>query len=218
MPVRKIPRNHLKVTGAFATTKADRSVAFESLLEREYMLLLEFDDRVASIEEQPVRVPVPGVPKGYVPDVLVRHHPIAPGAAPEVLLVEVKHTSDLAKNVEKYKAKFEAAERYAAARNWRFVIVTEKDIRTPRLSNLFYLKGYRRNPIHERHAQVIKDCLRAGGDKTIGELLNKACSVSGEEPLALTSTAWTLIAHKHIKVDLDAPLNLATKVVRGACK
>jgi hypothetical protein len=215
MPVRKIPRSHMRVTGAFATTKANRSVSFESPLERDYMLLLEFDDRVASIEEQPVRVPVPGTPQGYVPDVLVHYHPATPGAAPEVVLVEVKHTSDLARNHDKYKAKFEAARQYAAERNWRFVIVTEQDIRTQRLQNLAFLKGYRRNPIPTEHATVIDACMRSAIDMTLGDLLAKAHQASSIAVPVLTGAAWTLIAHRRIKVDLDSPLSLATKIAQG---
>lgn len=45
---------------------------FESLLEKDYLLLLDFDDTVETFEVQPVRIPVPGVRNGYVPDVLVR--------------------------------------------------------------------------------------------------------------------------------------------------
>lgn len=71
MPVRKIPKNHLVVTGSFASRKNAQMDGFESLLEKEYMLLLDFDEHVERFEVQPVTIPVPGVPKGYTPDVLV---------------------------------------------------------------------------------------------------------------------------------------------------
>ena len=45
MPVRKIPKNHLHVTGSFASRKNGLMGSFESLLEKEYMLLLDFDGR-----------------------------------------------------------------------------------------------------------------------------------------------------------------------------
>jgi hypothetical protein len=45
--------------------------AFESPLEKEYLLLLEFDETVERFVVQPVTVPVPGVVRGYTPDVLV---------------------------------------------------------------------------------------------------------------------------------------------------
>lgn len=74
MPARKIRKNHLTVTGSFASRKDGSVGSFESLLEKEYMVLLNFDDAVESFEEQSVNIPVLGVPRGYTPDVLVHFH------------------------------------------------------------------------------------------------------------------------------------------------
>lgn len=52
MPVRKIPKNYLFVTGRHATDLSPEMVEFESILEKEYMLLLDFDPRVAGYEAQ----------------------------------------------------------------------------------------------------------------------------------------------------------------------
>ena len=139
MPVRKIPKNHLVVTGGFASAKADRMIGFESLLEKEYMLLLDFDETVAGYEEQPIRVPVPGVPRGYVVDLLVRFR--HPDMRPQ--LVEVKPQEFLDRYVNEYAPKFAAAEAFCAEREWTFIKKTEVDIRTPRLANLKFLRAYR---------------------------------------------------------------------------
>ncbi len=77
MAVRKIPKNYLFVTGGFSSQKSESISGFESLLEKDYLLLLDFDDSVESFEVQPVKIPVTGVRNGYVPDVLVKYHPNA---------------------------------------------------------------------------------------------------------------------------------------------
>ncbi|MFZ6751978.1 hypothetical protein ACO0KY_01285 [Undibacterium sp. Dicai25W] len=64
MLVRKTPKNRLVVTGSFASSKNGQMDAFESLLEKEYMLLLEFDERVLRFDPQPVAITVPGITKG----------------------------------------------------------------------------------------------------------------------------------------------------------
>ena len=110
MPVRKIPRNHLVVTGRLASAKAERMIDFESLLEKDYMLLLEFDDEVEIFEEQPVNIAVQGVPRGYTPDLLV-HFKAHLHRPPQ--LVEVKPRSYLEKYAEEYAAKFAAAKAIA---------------------------------------------------------------------------------------------------------
>ena len=99
MPARKIPKNYLFVTGGGSSRKNDEMDAFESLLEKDYLLLLDFDDTVAAFEVQPVRIPVAGVPKCYVPDVLVKYLPDPQaGLVRNPSLVEGKHTDDLARN------------------------------------------------------------------------------------------------------------------------
>jgi hypothetical protein len=114
MPVRKIPKNHLVITGSFASRKNAEMDAFESLLEKKYMLLLDFDERVERFDSQPITIPVPGVAKGYTPDVLVHYRPDPEsGEVPKPLLTEIKHTDDLHRDAEKYAPKFLAAERFA---------------------------------------------------------------------------------------------------------
>jgi hypothetical protein len=131
MPVRKIPENYLGVTGAFPSAKNDRALGFESPLERDFMIQLEFDPEVASFEEQPVRIPVVRKgkrPVGYVPDVLVHYHPGRNGRRRKPVLTEVKKRTDLEKNKAKYAAKFAAARKFAAERGWEFRIVSEEEI------------------------------------------------------------------------------------------
>ena len=144
MPVRKIPKNYLFVTGGYSSRKNEEMDAFESLLEKDYLLLLDFDDTVEAFEVQPVRVPVAGVPKGYVPDVLVRYLPDPQdGTARKPRLVEVKTTEDLLRNAEKYAPKFAAARQCAEERGWEFKTVDQTEIRGPRLANLKFLREYR---------------------------------------------------------------------------
>ena len=70
--------------------------SFESLLEKEHLMLLDFDDEVESFEVQPVRIPVTGVRNGYVPDVLVKFLPDSEtGEIRRPLLAEVKHSDEL---------------------------------------------------------------------------------------------------------------------------
>ena len=103
MPVRKIPKNHLLVTGGYSSRKNREMDPFESLLEKDYLLLLDFDDTVERFETQPVRIPVPGVPNGYVPDVLSFYFPCPrTGAIRKPLLVDVKHSDELKRNEQKY--------------------------------------------------------------------------------------------------------------------
>ena len=54
MVARIIPKNYRNVTGRLASPKNRRLVGFESMLEKDFYLLLEFDINVETFEEQPV--------------------------------------------------------------------------------------------------------------------------------------------------------------------
>lgn len=208
MPVRKIPKNYLGVTGGFASAKNSHMLGFESLLEKEYMLLLEFDENVESFEEQPVNIPVPGVIRGYTPDVLVRYRvdPIS-GAIRKPLLTDIKHTSDLQKNADKYRNKFAAAEQYSFDRDWDFRVTTQNEIRTPRLANIKFLRAYRNVVLAERDCAELIQLTNALGGFTSSKILLDKIATSDEARLHWLPVIWHLVLNRRLTVDLDVPFS-----------
>jgi len=215
MPVRKIPKNYLGVTGAFPSRKNGRALGFESLLERDYMIRLEFDEGVESFEEQPVRIPVVGKgrrPATYVPDVLIRYRRARNGRARRPVLAEVKKQADLDKYKEKYAPKFAAARKFAAERGWEFRTVTEKDIRTPRLPNLKFLREYHLiDPEPGATDRVLKAVRAMGGAPGFQALINEMHDTDAGR-LATIPVIWHLVAIGVLHVDLDRPINNETVV------
>lgn len=208
MTVRKIPKNYLVVTGSFASRKNPQMDAFESLLEKEYMLLLDFDERVEWFDAQPVTIPVPGVAKGYTPDVLVHYRlDLESGEIPKPLLTEVKHTDDLRRNAEKYAPKFQAAERFAHEAGWEFRVTTQLDIRTPRLTNIKFLREYRNiEPAQADQDQVLELVRCADGAASPGHIL-KCLAASDDDSLHWLPVIWHALLHRRVVADLDKPLN-----------
>lgn len=199
MPVRKIPKNHLVVTGGFASAKVDRMVAFESLLEKEYMVLLDFDETVDHYEEQPVRIPVPGVPQGYVVDLIVYRKKGLP-----TRLVEVKSQEFLDRYATEYAAKFAAAEAYCKDRGWEFIKKTERDIRTPRLANLKFLRAYRKFFPTMAQRQSVRDVMtRLNGQSTSEQVLTE---LSSHEREVWLPVLWHMLLCGDLISDLDVPL------------
>ncbi|NMM29231.1 MAG: heteromeric transposase endonuclease subunit TnsA [Glaciimonas sp.] len=219
MPVRKIPKNYLCVTGSFASRKNGQMGGFESLLEKEYMLLLDFDDSVERFEEQPVTVPVPGVVKGYTPDVIVhfRADP-ATGQTRPPLLTEIKHSDDIKKNAEKYAAKFAAAKQYAIERGWEFGLTTEKDIRTPRLANIKFLREYRNiAPAEEDCARVIRLMGDADGTSSVQNLLEQLAATDDDQ-LYWLPVIWNLVLQRQLVTNLDVSMgdNISLHLPEGS--
>lgn len=206
MPVRKIPKNYLLVTGGYSSRKCDDMGAFESLLEKDYLLLLDFDESVEAFEVQPVRIPVAGVPKGYVPDVLVKYCvDTQTGVAPKPSLVEVKHSDDFARNAEKYAPKFAAARQYAEQQGWEFMTKDQNDIRTPRLANLKFLREYRNVTPSDDDVQVVLNAVGEEGCGTTSEVLLNILAATEDERLHWLPIVWSMVLTCHLGTDLDTP-------------
>jgi hypothetical protein len=203
MPSRKIPKNHLFVTGAYASSKSDVMIGFESLLEKEYMLLLDFDPTVEKYVEQPVTLPVPGKSRRYTPDLLVTFRENSTGHRPPAQLIEIKTTADLARKAEDLAPKFAVAEQYAADRGWIFLKKTELDIRTQRLANLKFLRRYRSlSPPPEEVANVIERLAALGGSSQLQTLLDLLGSTL-EEQAQWTPVLWHLIVSGQVLFDMN---------------
>jgi hypothetical protein len=215
MPVRKIPKNYLSVTGVFSSAKNGKSLGYESPLERDLMILLEFDDSVERFEEQPVKIPLAingKKSKSYVPDILIHYFPLESGQAKRPVLGEVKKTDDLKKNKEKYAPKFDAAASYAAEQGWEWHIFTEKEIRTPYLDNLKFLRQYHSEvPDDEPAQEIIAFFQNARGLVTPDLLLQKLCPTESRI-LKLSPAIWHLISTKRIMTDLKKPLTMKSRL------
>ena len=200
MPVRKIPRSHRNVTGRVVVDGA-RSVAFESPLERDFALLTQFTPGFVGIEEQPVRIPLTSG-RHYTPDFLVTWQ------VPQVPdLVEVKPEAKLDTVADKRNV----AERFAAAHGWRFRVVTERDIRTPRLANARFLLPFRGRVPDAGYTARLFGLLQASPKPLPLEKM-VAIAAPDEERAQLLPTLWHLVSTFRISVDLDHPLTMASMV------
>lgn len=206
MPVRKIPKNHLVVTGRHASSKSVGEADFEALLEADHLILLDFDQSVRSYEVQPVRIPVPAKKTNYVPDALTHFHPDASGATRASELIEVKPDVLLKKHRADYAPKFDVARAFAEERGWTFVVKTEREIRTPRLDNLKFLRRYRSMHAAPDDAEWIARRLAALGGHASEARLLAADVVGVDERLRLLPALWNLVVTGRLIVNLDKPL------------
>lgn len=207
MPVRSIPRNHRSVTGR-QPVAGQRTVCVESSLERDFALLCQLDPAFAGIEEQPVTIPVPGG-RRYTPDFLVTWREPKPTD-----LVEIKYQSDLAAQAEILAPKFAAAETYAHERGWRFVVATEREIRTPRLANATFLLPFRSRSLDPGLCTRLTKALARLGSSSAEELLQTAFSLPNDRGVALPAL-WRLIADFRIRANLDEELTMTTMLTPG---
>jgi hypothetical protein len=189
---------------------------FESSLERDLFIILDFDQRVASFEEQPLRITFTdeqGHLRIYTPDVLIYYYPDpVTGYQKPPLLGEVKYRNDLFKNWKELKPKFKAARAYSREQGWqRFRIFTEAEIRTPYLDNAKFLRGYIRTELVPDEVRMLLDTLTTLSIATPQSLL-LACSEDMMRRAGLMPVLWRLIADNHIGCDLDERLTMESAI------
>lgn len=196
-----------KNIGKTPSLKAGRPVWWESLLERDYIVLLEFDPDVVTFVEQPLRVhySFEGRVRRYTPDFLVERKN-------KWQVVEVKSkekASSEAFRLFRLSAEPEilkGARRFMAADDERaceFVVATEDKIRVqPRLENIKILRGYAGTPFLPGHAVLCRRFLRENEGTSIADLV-AALSDKG----VTLPVAYSLIHHGILAVDFNSPLD-----------
>lgn len=209
MAVRKIPRSYRNLTGRVAIAKQENSAAFESPLERDLYVLLDFNPAVASIQHQPFRIDYMRADERfthYTPDALIFYRP---EYKRKPVLCEVKPYEQLRKDWSDLRPGFKAAVSMCRREGWIFHIYTENQIRTPYLQNARFLRAYRDVAPDELRAERVRGYLRKSKEATLGSLLTHFCPQESARG-AWLSLVWHLIATGRLQADLQSPLGYSS--------
>lgn len=190
------------------------AAGFESSLERDWLICLDFDPDVELILEQPfsLNYEIDGSALRYTPDVLAQYRE-RNGSVP-VVVFEVKPYEELRAEFAKYRQRFKQMVRHCRERGWRFKIVTERDIRTPYLSNAKFLRKYRKLTSQTLYKEQLLYSMKALGPTTPQGLLAMAY-LHEEKRMAALTELWRMVAHREINAELDKPLTMQSTIWLG---
>jgi hypothetical protein len=166
-PVRRpgVYQRQRHMPGRWFSTTAGRFLEYESLLERDWMLLMDFDREVESICEQPLHLHYvkDGRSARHVPDLLVWR-------AGEPELCDVKSEERVADPV--FLAQVRAMELACAEAGFGYRVLSEPDRQL--LVNVRWLAGFRERPADPDGERSRMVSVLAVGPRTIGEVLSGA--------------------------------------------
>lgn len=217
---RKIPLGRQSLTGYLPLRPGitgrsgigGTDLAYESRLERDALVLLQFDHQLAVLVTQPFTIAYQheGKAARYTPDIGATW--IVEGCSPygyRTMIFEVKPKDRLERDRKLLEPRFAAARAYADERKWGFAILTETEIRTPRLKNAELLTPHWLSRPDEKLSTAIIEIVSQAGCTTIGEVEQRA--VRAGWPLVVAASAIkNLIASRELLVDLDQPLTERT--------
>ena len=195
-----------------ASRKAVAPADFESTLERDFLILLEFSPLVCAFDVQPVTVTwhEGGRDRRYTPDVLVHYEPGGGnGGRPE--LYEVKYRQDLWKDWKVIRPKLRAGVHFAKAQGWRFRLATEVEIRTPYLENAKFLLAFARRECPPEPCAQLLLSLRELRETSPDGLLLATCRDETNRA-QLMPVLWHLLGTFRIGADLHLPLTMNSRI------
>jgi len=205
MPIRKVSNRGGNVIGRFPSFKVGRMIAFESLLERDFIYLLDYDAEVEWFEEQPLSIEYVHEAKKlhYTPD----FHLLERGWH---VLIECKPERFI--ETEENRRKFAVAQAWCEKRGWKFRAITDQQVRHGfRLENIKLLTQYARQKVDIVTRSQIYTCLQ---ETQMGiSIRNLAALIQPDNPSEAIASIFCLAYHHSVNLSLeDAPISGATPV------
>lgn len=206
LPGRSIPPKSRALTGQ-VSLRDGTSAPFESSLERDALIRLDFDVAGRTIRSQPFTIEylVEGRARRYTPDILVEfcEHEITP-----VTVIEVKPKAVLEERWAEFEIRFKVVRELCRRNKWNFEILTEDHIlRDSFVQNATFLRKYIDLPVDPARALMLLQVLIEVENGTPNQLLVQAFRSPETRPNAMW-ILWTLVANKVIGFDMSNPLNM----------
>ncbi|HAV1886837.1 TPA: heteromeric transposase endonuclease subunit TnsA [Enterobacter hormaechei subsp. xiangfangensis] len=211
---RKIRPTRRSVSGVYAF-RGETGIEFESTLERDFIILNEFNLNVLDIIPQPAQIPFTdanGRQYSYTPDFLVYYHlgNRSYQNYPKPCLVEVKPAKEWRENWRKWLPKWKAACRYARHNGWEFHIHDESRIRQLRLENIRWLSRYKAMFFQNEEINMVMDIVGQAGTVTVDYLLSRC--FAGLYEATGQSLIWHLLSTRKLDCDISQTLNRSTVI------
>ena len=222
MPIREITASNFGIKSSFASNKSPFPLQAESMLEHDFLTLLEWDSRIEKYTTQPFAIDwidAEGTPRMYTPDVLVSYHSLARSRDSSLMptVFEVKPIANLKRDWESQRNKYRAAIAALRPIGIRFKIVTEKHIHTDLLVNARFLLSYKTTRYlnasqkeREMQLEIRRSMLRLKST-TPKTLLNELTS-NDEKKIQYIPWIWWLINVGIICTDLNKRLTMSSEI------
>ncbi len=199
--VRKIKPTRRSISGIYPFRQKE-SIAYESSLERDFIILQEADADVIRVVAQPVSLTfkLDNRTYPYTPDFLVlTNHSKYQG-----ILVEVKPEAEWREHWRQWSTKWKVAMNWCKANNFQFRIYDESRIRTQKLSNIKQLNSLKHQVLDQSQIDSVLDNICQMGSVTVQEYLN---TFSKEFWPQQKHIIWYLLAKGQVQANLEDNLD-----------
>lgn len=206
MIIRKIKKSHISVTGYFSSYKNKRQINFESKLEHDFYLLLEFDKTVTSYQEQPFNIYYiyQDKKRRYTPDALVNY---IDGTQK---VFEVKPISIIQNDIELQEKIELQKQKIKKEKNLELSVFTDADIDKIYMDNIKIIYNFAFIKENKEIENKIKnELLKLNIQIQIKELLDRITNNQSDR-LKYIPYVWNLVFHNPRCVDFTRKITMAS--------
>jgi len=206
MSTRQIKKSYISCTGYFASYKNKTQIAFESVLERDFYMMMEFDDNVISYEEQPMTIHYEyydGKNRRYTPDTLVTYKDKMQK------LIEVKYDDELKNDLELQRKLQLLAKHIKKEQKINFEVYTDKFMDKQLLLNYKFLYNFVFIPNDTSKTETINRILNNTKGINVKDLLQKL-NDNKIKQLQYLPYIWNYIFHNIHVIDRFKKLTMKT--------
>lgn len=205
MPVRKVSNRGGNIIGRVPSIKMGRMIAFESLIERDLIHILDFEQDVEWFAEQPLTIAYQqkGKTRKYTPDFHVVRHG-------QNILVECK--PEKRAHSDENQRKFAAAQSWCDAEGWIFQVITDTQLRSGyRLQNVKLMTQFARHAIEPGIQRRVRAFLSiAPSPVTVADVI---VQVVADKPQVAIIPVLYMAFHHELWLPLDdAPISVNTPI------
>ena len=162
-PFRKITPKEQGNRGFFPSNKVEAGIVeYESGLERDLFLNANHAPDVKRIQHQPITISYKTCDdhiRKYTPDAYLEFQDGFKA------LIEIKYASEVSSEELKYRERWEKAFEWGKKRGILFCVLTEKEIRTPRLHNIWFTLGASKSSSNDRYIPQLQSLIPKDGER-----------------------------------------------------
>ena len=206
MNARKIKKSHISVTGYFSSYKNKRQINFESKLEHDFYLLLEFDETVKNYQEQPFKVYYiyQDKKRKYTPDTLVNYIDSTQKIFEVKPMIKIKNDIELQEKIELQKQKIKEE------KNLELCIFTDVNIDKIYLNNIKIIYNFAFIKINkEIQDKIRKELLKLNVPIAVKNLLDRLTNTKADR-LKYIPYLWNLVFNNLECMDFTKKITMAS--------
>ncbi|MFW2565017.1 Tn7 transposase TnsA N-terminal domain-containing protein [Aliarcobacter butzleri] len=206
MNARKIKKSHISVTGYFSSYKNKRQINFESKLEHDFYLLLEFDKTVKSYQEQPFKVYYiyQDKKRRYTPDTLVNYIDSTQKIFEVKPIFKIQNDVELQEKIELQKQKIKEE------KNLELCIFTDVNIDKIYLNNIKIIYNFAFIKINkEIQDKIRKELLKLNVPIAVKNLLDRLTNTKADR-LKYIPYLWNLVFNNLECMDFTKKITMAS--------